>query len=107
MGKVSWTTRASLHLQAIHDHIAPDSRFYAQRFVRGLIQATRKLEEHPRSGRVVPELPKHGFREVIDEPLDSEAAPNPWLDTFGRSADDPDFDDLVDEIERARGAEFG
>ncbi len=65
MGKVSWTTKASLNLQAIHDDIAPDSRFYALRFVRGLIQATRKLEEFPSSGRMVPELPQRGFREVI------------------------------------------
>jgi len=27
---------------------------------------------------------------------------NPWLDTFGRSADDPDFEALMIEIERAR-----
>ncbi len=65
MGQVSWSARASLNLQAIHDHIAPDSRFYAQRFVRGLIQATRKLEELPRCGRVVPEMQRYGFREVI------------------------------------------
>ena len=27
---------------------------------------------------------------------------NPWLDAFGRSADDPDFADFIAEIERAR-----
>ena len=27
---------------------------------------------------------------------------NPWLDSFGRSADDPDFDEFVEEIRRAR-----
>ena len=57
--------KSSLNLQAIHDHIAADSSFYAQRFVRSLIAATRKLEDQPRCGRIVPELPTRGFREVL------------------------------------------
>ncbi len=65
MGQVSWSTKASLNLQAIHEYIATDSLFYAQRFVRGLIKATRKIEDYPRCGRVVPELPTRGFREVV------------------------------------------
>lgn len=31
-------------------------------------------------------------------------ARNPWLDTFGRSADDPDFDEFVEAMEQARTA---
>lgn len=27
---------------------------------------------------------------------------NPWLETFGRSADDPDFDDFLAEMQRGR-----
>ncbi len=27
---------------------------------------------------------------------------NPWLETFGRSADDPDFEDFIEELKRAR-----
>ncbi len=67
MGYVSWSLKASTNLESIHDYIAADSGslFYAKRFVRGLIQATRKLETFPRCGRVVPELPNLGFREVI------------------------------------------
>lgn len=38
----------------------------------------------------------------LDVPLHEESAPNPWLESFGRSADDPDFDDFVAEINRAR-----
>ncbi len=41
----------------------------------------------------------------LDISMDSEARPNPWLDTCGRSADDPDFDDYVAEIEQARAAD--
>jgi len=65
VGHLSWTLKASLHLEAIHDYIATDSPYYAKRFVRALIRATRKLETFPNSGREVPELPNRGFREVI------------------------------------------
>ncbi len=41
----------------------------------------------------------------VDVPLHSESALNPWLNTFGRSADDPDFEDYLAEIERARNAD--
>ena len=67
MGYVSWSYKASSNLQAIHDHIVTDSGslFYAKSFVRSLIQATRRLETFPRSGRRVPEFESFGFREVI------------------------------------------
>jgi hypothetical protein len=29
-------------------------------------------------------------------------AGNPWLESFGRSAGDPDFDDFLQEVQRAR-----
>ncbi len=41
----------------------------------------------------------------VDVPLHQETSPNPWLDTFGRSANDPDFEDYLAEIERARNAD--
>ncbi len=36
----------------------------------------------------------------LDIPMESEG--NPWLETSGRSADDPDFQDYVAEIEGAQ-----
>lgn len=65
MGKIRWTEKASGNLQAIHDYIAEDSRIYAARFIRSLIDATTRLEKMPRCGRVVPELESYDFREVI------------------------------------------
>lgn len=65
MGKVAWTEKASSHLQAIYDYIAGDSKTYATRFTLSLIKATLKLETMPNCGRIVPELPEYGFREVI------------------------------------------
>ena len=65
MGQIKWTEKATANLQAIHDYIASDSRIYATRFIRSLIEATRKLENMPECGRIVPELKSFGFREVI------------------------------------------
>ena len=31
---------------------------------------------------------------------------NPWLDAFGRSANDPDFDEYLEELGRARAADL-
>jgi len=33
---------------------------------------------------------------------DSSGTGNPWLDTFGRSADDPHFEEVMKEVARAR-----
>ena len=30
---------------------------------------------------------------------------NPWLDSFGRSSDDPDFDEFAEELERIRATQ--
>jgi addiction module RelE/StbE family toxin len=65
MGKIKWTEKSSLHLQAIHEYIAKDSKTYASRFIRSLIKATEKLEKMPLCGRIVPELEGYGFREVV------------------------------------------
>jgi hypothetical protein len=32
-------------------------------------------------------------------------AGNPWLDAFGRSADDPDFTEFVEELQRVRSTD--
>lgn len=65
MGKVKWTEKASNNLQAIHDYIAGDSKTYASRFIKSLIQSTAKLEIMPYCGRIVPEFEIYKFREVI------------------------------------------
>ena len=65
MGQITWTEKASDHLQAIYEYIAKDSKTYAKRYVTSLINTTRKLETMPECGRIVPELANYGFREVI------------------------------------------
>lgn len=65
MDKIKWTEKASNNLQGIYEYIARDSKTYAARFIKSLINATLKLEEMPYCGRIVPELESYGFREVI------------------------------------------
>ena len=65
MGQIRWTERASYNLENIHTYIEKDSPFFATQFIEALINATKILETTPRSGRIVPELEKFGFRELI------------------------------------------
>ena len=58
-----------------------------------LEQVERNLEEWLRSAKVV-----HVEIPVIE-------SGNPWLDYFGRSADDPDFDEYLSGVSRARAVD--
>ena len=39
---------------------------------------------------------------VVHVAVPGEAPANPWLDTFGRSAHDPDFAEFLEELQRLR-----
>ena len=52
-------------------------------------QVRHELSEWLRSAKLV----------QVDVPA---AGVNPWLETFGRSADDPDFDEFQTELARVR-----
>ncbi len=68
----------------------PELKVVAPTEAEALARVERALEEWLSSVKVVQlEIPVRG-------PGD------PWLDTFGRSTDDPDFDEYLEEIERAR-----
>jgi hypothetical protein len=41
----------------------------------------------------------------VQVPIPVSGTVNPWLDTFGRSADDPDFDEYLEAVEQARVAD--
>ena len=66
MVKVVWTDLAIEDLKSIHDYISRDSKFYADRFVTKLINRVGQLENHPQSGRIVPEFGKEDIRELIE-----------------------------------------
>jgi addiction module RelE/StbE family toxin len=66
MVKVVWTDLALEDLKSIHEYISKDSKFYADRFVTKLINRVDQLENHPQSGRIVPEFGKEDIRELIE-----------------------------------------
>jgi toxin ParE1/3/4 len=65
MATVTWTQRALDDLHAIRDFIARDSPRAAEALVERLLTATERLATFPESGRVVPEFPELGYREII------------------------------------------
>ena len=65
MAEVVWTERALNDLQAIYLFMARDAPEYARLVNRRLYQATARLVDFPRSGRVVTEWDSEDVRELI------------------------------------------
>jgi toxin ParE1/3/4 len=55
----------SADLREIHDFIARDSPHAAAALVERLLTATERLAVFPQRGRMVPEFPTLGYREII------------------------------------------
>jgi plasmid stabilization system protein ParE len=65
MASINWTDPALLALDGIHDHLNCEAPFYATHIVQQLIDSAGRLEEHPLSGRKVPEAERDDIREVL------------------------------------------
>jgi toxin ParE1/3/4 len=65
MAIIRWTTQALADLEAIGDFIARDAPSFAQIFVDRVFDAVERLENFPRSGRIVPEISQEEMREII------------------------------------------
>ena len=65
MATVRWTQRAGNDLQNIYNFIARDSPRAADVLVERIITATERLVSFRESGRVLPEFPTLGYREII------------------------------------------
>ena len=65
MTKVLWTKPAFVDLQSIKEYIARDSIYYAEKFTKDIINATERLSQFPKSGRIVPEIGEENTREII------------------------------------------
>jgi len=65
MAKVVWTRPALDDLNDIVEYISRDSKVYAERFATRVLEAARRLEDFPYSGRLVPEFKEEDIREVI------------------------------------------
>ncbi|HET9555069.1 MAG TPA: type II toxin-antitoxin system RelE/ParE family toxin [Anaeromyxobacteraceae bacterium] len=64
--KVVLTPRAHARLEAIHDFVAAQDPASADRLVAKLHARMAALGSLPRRGRLVPELPGSGLREVVE-----------------------------------------
>ncbi len=65
MTRVLWAPQAIQDVEAIRAHVARDSAGYADLVIERIVAAVERLKDHPRSGRVVPELGDESIREVI------------------------------------------
>ena len=65
MVKIRWTDYALENLIAIGNYIEIDSPFYARKIVNYLFNTVDILENHPLTGRIVPEFENKAVRELI------------------------------------------
>ena len=64
MAEVIWTIKAVAQVEQIGSYIEKDSPFQARRVVQLIIKETRKLREHPRIGKMIPEVEEDRYREL-------------------------------------------
>ena len=62
---IRWSAEAATDIQAIHDFIARDSERYARAICAEIVEAVDQLTRFPYSGRIVPELSRDDFRELV------------------------------------------
>lgn len=63
---VVWTLQALDRLAEIEAFIAEDNAIAAEQHTERLIARVEVLEEHPRMGRIVPEVPGGELRELLE-----------------------------------------
>ena len=63
--KIVWAEPAIADLESIHEYIARDSEYYANRFIEKIIKSIEKLEKFPKIGRRVPEAAEAYIRELL------------------------------------------
>ncbi len=66
--KIRWSPRSIGRITEIGDYIAQDSPLTALSVMRKILQSVERLEDFPKSGRVVPEFNNPEIREVIHPP---------------------------------------
>ena len=67
MVQINWTKLAVSDLEAIFEYISKDSKFYAKRQVLKIKNATAVLKTFPLIGKIVVEIEKPDFREIIQD----------------------------------------
>jgi toxin ParE1/3/4 len=64
MAEVIWTIKAVEQVEQIGLFIEKDSPFQSRRVVQLIVKETRKLKEHPRIGKMIPEVQEDRYREL-------------------------------------------
>jgi addiction module RelE/StbE family toxin len=62
---VRWTNQAVEDLRSIRLFIERDSPRYGRLVAERLFEATLRIEQFPRSGRMIPEVGREDYRELI------------------------------------------
>jgi len=68
MAQLIWTEPALKDLQDLAEYIALDNYVAASKLVQKVFRAVERLETHPKSGRIPPELPHTPYRELVIPP---------------------------------------
>ena len=68
MAKLIWTEKAVDDLSELAEYVAISDRAAAKQLVQRVLSSVSRLEQHPESGRRLPELPQQNYREVISPP---------------------------------------
>jgi addiction module RelE/StbE family toxin len=63
--RIVWTLQAIEDVEAIQTYVARDSSHYAALMAERIVESVERLNEFPRSGRMVPEVAQEAYREVI------------------------------------------
>jgi len=63
--KIIWSPFAHRRINEIADYIASDSLLAAEKWVNSIYDSVKRLEDFPKSGRVVPEVGKQYIREIF------------------------------------------
>ncbi len=63
--KITWSPLAIDRVAEIAKYIAQDSPNSAQKWVESIFNVVERLEQFPKSGRIVPEIIQDDFREII------------------------------------------
>lgn len=66
--RIKWTEKAQRQLDQIFEYIAVDSKLYANRTIKKIIERADSISKHPRIGRSVPEYERSDIREVFVHP---------------------------------------
>ena len=64
--EVEWSPLAVERLIELAEYIALDKPDIAMQWTNDIFDSTDKLKEHPRLGRIVPEIQDEDYRELIE-----------------------------------------